>query len=239
MPKQNSSGSRGRRRSAREMRRLTECNEMRPCVQLALQQGARDADHWRKMRHAIIFELNRLGVVRDQIKQELLEWNERNFEVLPLREAQGELCRYADWFLKEERKLTCNALKDYCIDTSGSCPFKLRTEPKKLPYTAGDAKQYLISKYKHDGYRMGKILRVLIDLRNEKGKDRLFVTLRAIQTRLLDEENDPCDCMTISRITYRLEKAGFLSVIRGKPWAVGKGQANEYEYCQWTPPDDS
>ena len=47
-------------------------DRMRPCVKSAFDEGAQDKDHLNKMRHAIIFELNRLGIEKSEIKNEAL-----------------------------------------------------------------------------------------------------------------------------------------------------------------------
>jgi len=213
--------------------------QMRPCVKNAFMHGTEDKDHFSKMRHAIIFELHRLGTDKAEIKNALLEWNQRNFNFLAPAESQRQLCDYVDWFFKKEGRCSCHSLEEYCLYPKGGCKHK----PRKilgeitLPFSKIEARSYLEKKYPRDAHVMTILLNILFKIQLEKNAAQvLFVGLRTISARLLNDYRHRLDLISISRLLYKLQDAGFLSIQRGERGTNGTRRANAYTFLPWKPP---
>jgi hypothetical protein len=210
---------------------------MRPCVKDALDNGVEDEQSFSKMRHAIIFELKRIGFEKPAIKRELMEWNKKCRPRLSEGDAKRQLCGYVDWFYKKECKLSCKGLQDYCtrVDT---CVF-MRTQKNnsyELPFSVADARLFLEHNYAPEGHLMGLILQTMIRMKvKKKAQNILFVGLREIRDSLLDKENCNSNEMTISRYLYKLEKIGFFKITKGKRGSFSR-KSNAYEFNSWELP---
>jgi len=90
-------------------------DNLRDCVKEAFLNGCERGCQFRKMRHAIILELKRLRYDSSEIKDKLLEWNEKCEKPLGLGEQRSQLFKYVEWVDSQECRLGCRALKDYCI----------------------------------------------------------------------------------------------------------------------------
>gem|GEM_PF-1679770 len=214
-------------------------DQIRPCVKFALEKGARDRDHLKKMTFAIIYELNRLHVENPEIKMALLEWNDKNYRVLSAGDAQRQLCAYVDWFFKHECKLSCKALEDYCLLPDGGCLFKPASYNGEitLPFSLLEAISFLEKEYHPHGYLMGLLLRILFAIQKEKNaKNIIYVGLREIQARILSEYGHRLEPMQILRALNKLEEAGLIRITHGQPGTSGTRQANGYIFLPWTPP---
>jgi hypothetical protein len=212
---------------------------MRPCVARVFEKGARDRNEFEKMRHAIIYELRLLEVDVPQIKLELLDWNMRNTRKLSTGDAQRQLCDYVDWFFKNDCKMSCRYLSDYCGLPEGTCMFSKPVNVGEivLPFDMIEAMNYLVKEYRPHGYAMGLLIRVLFKIQREKNAPKiLYVGVREIRARLNSDERLNLDEMSILRLLNRLEEAGILKITHGKSGTFGKRTANEYTFLPWTRP---
>ena len=100
--------------------------ELRDCVKQAFLEGSQRGAEFRKMRHAIIIELKRAGCDSSDIKDKLVEWDQRCERPLNLGEQRNQLFKYVDWVDSQECRLSCKALKDYCLGNE-NCQFHKRT----------------------------------------------------------------------------------------------------------------
>ena len=213
--------------------------KMRPCVNAAFEQGAQDKDHLSKMRHALVFELNRLGFEKPKIKMALLEWNKKSFKVLSPGDANRQLCDYVDWFFKKECKLSCNALKDYCVLPNGGCAFTLHAfdEEITLPFSILEAALFLDKNYQRDSYLMRALINILFKIQKDNNaKTIIYAGIRSIRDRVLEKTRKNLDLMCILRDINKLEEAGFIRITRGKSGTFGTRHANGYSFLPWKPP---
>ena len=152
-------------------------------------------------------------------------------------DAKRQLCGYVDWFLsRQECNLSCKSLREY-TDQCDTCEWQPIRKKTFLPYTIGQAQDFLekaFSKYAQ-GYTMGRVLAVLLALRDEKGFDKLCVGLRSIRSRLIDGYSINLDPKDLSRALYRLETVGFLRIIKGQAGEFAFRRSNEYTFLRWTP----
>jgi DNA-binding transcriptional regulator YhcF (GntR family) len=215
-------------------------DRMRPCVKAAFEKGAQNKSHLTKMTHAIIFELKRLGIEKAEIKRALLEWNQKNFQILTEGDARRRLCDYADWlFSQKDCKLGCKALGDYCIYPNSFCWFRPQIEEGEaaLPFSLSDAMDFLEKEYQPHGYLMGLLLKSLSKIQVEKNaKSIIYVGVRTIQARLLEEDHHDIDLMGIVRALNKLEEAGFIRITHGQSGTFGMRPANGYSFQPWAPP---
>lgn len=207
-------------------------------MKAAFEEGAQDKDHLSKFRHAIIFELNRLGIEKSEIKIKLLEWNKKSYQVLSTGDARRKLCDYVDWFFKHECKLSCKGLEDYCVFQNGGCCFKRRPyqENIELPFSISEANNFLMTECKPHGYLMDCLIKILFEIQQEKGvRDIVFVGLRTLKARLSDEYRRNLDPKDILRTLSRLEENGFIRITHGKRGTFSN-RANGYAFLPWTRP---
>jgi hypothetical protein len=216
--------------------------KMRPCVAAAFKDGAQDKDHLKKMTYAIIFELNRLGIGKVEIKMALLDWNKKSIIALSPGDANRQLCDFVDWFFKKECKLGCKALKDYCLFPNGGCAFQLQAYVGdiNLPFSLSEAMIFLEKEYRPHGYLMGLLLKSLSKIQQEKNaKNIIYVGLRTLKAQLVEDDRHILDLMTISRSLNLLEDAGFFKISRGQPGTFGTRHANGYTFLPWRPPPET
>ena len=109
--------------------------EIRDCVQKALREGCGSKHEVKKMRHAIVLELRRIGWDWSKISDELLKWNQRNSKPFSVSEERIQLIGYVDWVKNKDCKLGCKALEDYCIGKD-KCLYWGRTTKAKEQETA-------------------------------------------------------------------------------------------------------
>jgi hypothetical protein len=214
-------------------------DQMRPCVKSAFDEGAQDKDHLNKMRHAIIFELNRLGIEKSEIKMKLLEWNKKSYQVLSPGDATRQLCDYVNWFFKHECKLSCKGLEDYCLYSTGGCAFRPSQYGGEiaLPFSLIDAMIFLEKEYRPHGYLMGLLLKSLFKIQKEKNaKNIIYVGIRTLQARLLEDNRHNLDPMSLLRALNKLEAAGLIRIMHGQSGTFGTRHANGYTFLPWKPP---
>lgn len=212
---------------------------MRECVRDAFEKGVTDEETFRKMRHAIICEMKLLGINKAKIKMALIEWNKKNKPKLSPNETKRQLNDYVDWSFKKDTKISCKALKDYCIDKGRFCEYRKKTkrESQQIPFDFLEAVTFLENRYGAEGFELVKILRTIIKIKKFKdAKWVLFVGLREIQAQLMDTERWNVDLMTISRRLYKLETIGFIKITRGEKGSFGNKKANAYEFISWSVP---
>ncbi len=210
---------------------------MRPCVRLAFEKGAQDKDHFRKMRHAIIYELNRLKVEKCEIKQALMEWNHKNYRKFTEGEAKRQLCDYVEWFFKNECNLSCKALNDYCLHPDAGCSFKrvAYQENIELPFSIIEAESFLLRECEPHGYLMSCLLKILSKIQKENARKIIYIGLRTLQARLLDEYRARLDPKDILRALNKLEAEGLLRITHGERGTFSK-HANGYTFLPWVLP---
>lgn len=211
---------------------------IRPCVAYVLCNGAKDYEHFKKMRHAIVCELKRLNMERGKIKMTLLEWNDLNYNKLTPSEAQRQLCDYVDWVFKREVKIGCKALGEYCRFGGAGCSFKRKSfqDGESISFSMTDALVFLERECKPKGYTMGMVLQTLIAIKREKNVGTVFAGVRHIQEMINNTTRHCLDLMTILRALNELERTGFIAIKRGKSGTFGNRHANEYTILQWKPP---
>lgn len=211
-------------------------DKMRPCVKAALEDGAQNKDHLKKMTFAIIFELNRLNIEKSEIKMVLMEWNQKNYRKLTEGEAKRQLCDFVEWFFKHECKMSCNALNDYCLFPNGGCRFKPipYQENIELPFSMLDAESFLMSERMPHGYLMACLLKILFKIQREKNaRAIIYIGLRTLRARVLDEFRHDLDPKDILRALNKLEEEGFIRITHGERGTFSK-RANGYTFQPWT-----
>jgi hypothetical protein len=212
---------------------------MRPCVKAAFENGAQDKDHLKKMTYAIIFELNRLGIEKPEIKMALLHWNQKSYRILSDGDAKRQLCDFVDWFFKRECKLGCKALEDYCIFHNNWCAFRPQSYcgEMTLPFSLSEAMIFLEKEYRPHGYLMGLLLKSLSKIQIEKNaKNIIYVGIRTLQARLLEDDRRNLDPMSLLRALNKLEAAGLIRIMHGQSGTFGTRHANGYTFLPWKPP---
>jgi hypothetical protein len=211
--------------------------KMRACTKWAFEHGVEGGQkdpEWIKFRHAIIFECKRIGIDRAETKQMILEWNVRNMHSLSPNDAKRQLCGYVDWLYKmDNAKLSCNALKDYCISNDVFCIFAKKEAIKPLSFTLADACSFL-EKTTKNGYILGKILKLMLSLREELKVEQLFVGSRRLCELFFDREGINLQSRIIVRHLWKLSDLGFLSIESGEAGTFGR-KANAYKLLEWKP----
>lgn len=214
---------------------------LRDCVKEALDKGSARGLEFRKMRHAIIAELKRLGYESSEIKDSLLEWNKRCEKPLSLSERKIQLLGYADWFFKKNCKTGCRALEDYCVGKD-KCQFYLRAtyqnrqKTQKLPFDIQELEKFLTGRFKAEGYVMMLVVRALEHFQHEKATgETILVGFRTMSSVIRDRLGHNILPMTVFRAMRFLEEEGVLKkVVVGKPGSFTH-QANGYRFLPWKP----
>lgn len=211
-------------------------SKMRPCVAGALINGSSDEDHFRKMRQAIIYELNRITIDRAEIKSVLMDWNQRNHKRFTEGDARRKLCDYVDWFFKHDCKMSCKALTEYCL--FGGCGFQETSYQGEieLPFSLQDADSYLMTECMPHGYLMACLIKILYAIQKEKNARKIiFVGLRTLQSRVLEEFHHNLDLMSILRALNMLEEKELIRMTHGKRGTF-TACANGYTFLPWVRP---
>ncbi|MFC1699981.1 hypothetical protein ACFL1I_08540 [Candidatus Omnitrophota bacterium] len=217
-------------------------DNLRDCVKEALNNGSQRGHEFRKMRHAIILELKRLGYNSSEIKDKLLEWNEKCEKPLNISEQRIQLLKYVEWVEGKECKLGCNALEDYCLGKD-RCQFhkrisyQKRQETQELPFNIEELDKFLEERYKADGLIMMLIVKALrlIQLENATG-EAIYAGFRKISSVIRDRLGHFLAPMDIFRKMRFLVEEGVLEQIaKGKPGNFS-WQANGYRFLGWKHP---
>ena len=165
-----------------------EIEGLRQCVSLALKNGTHGNAAFKKMRHAIIFELNRIGIEKEKIKDMLLDWNKRNEKPLSLGDARRQLHDYTDWFLGTNCKLSCKALEDYCTGKT-TCKFYIQKTDNfqkeyqdNAPFNHAELQKYLEEKYPGEAYELLTIIQALRRFQSDKQVTTIYIGFRGIAT---------------------------------------------------------
>lgn len=212
---------------------------LRDCVKKAFYEGSERGGEFRKMRHAIILELKRLGYDSAEIKDKLLEWNQRCERPLSLNEQKTQLFGYVDWVDKRDCKIGCNALEDYCIGRK-KCKFffmtnyKNRLETENLPFDLDELYKFLEERFKADGYVMKLIIKALRYFQQEKATGQvIFIGYKTISSIIRDNYGHNIDQMSIFRKVQLLKEEGIIEqLVKGKSGNYTK-QANGYIFHPW------
>jgi len=216
--------------------------KMRDCVKNAFNNGSQRGHEFRKMRHAIIVELFRLGLNPSEIKDALQAWNKRCEKFLSPGEQKRQLFDYVDWCEKHECRLGCKGLEDYCIGED-NCSFHKqkvlihRGQVEKLPFDINKARDFLIKRYGGDGYAMTHILHCLRYAQTEKETGEvILIGYRRIASLLRDRFGIDVDPMTVYRRVQDLISEGMLEiVVKGQSGTFGR-PANGYRFRRWEHP---
>ncbi len=215
---------------------------MRDCVKDKFNNGCERGLEFLKMRHAIILELRRLGYEYSEIKDKLLEWNEKCEKPYSQSEQKIKLLGYVDWVAKCDCKIGCKALKDYCLGEK-RCQFYLKTTyhnrelNKELPFDMQELDKFLSERYKAEGYIMMLIIKVLRRYQYEKATGEIMlIGLRKIASIIRDKYNYSFEAMDILRKIKLLIEEGILEqVAKGKKGNFSN-LANGYKFLPWKHP---
>jgi hypothetical protein len=227
--------------------RKKDLNNLRDCVKKSLENGSERGYEFKKMRFAIIAELKRLGFTSSEIKDKLMEWNQVCEKPLPPGEQKRQLLDYVDWTDKlSECKIGCKGLEDYCIGQDKCLFHKNKTylnrkEVEILPLDLAEAKRFLETRYKADGYLLSLILAVLRRYQIEKATGEvMFIGYRAIASLIRDQYGHLIEPMTIVRGVQDLVSEGMLEIVsKGERGSFGGKPANGYRFLRWTNPTHS
>lgn len=225
------------------MKKLIE--NIRDCVKIAFKKGSQRGYEFRKMRHAIIVELKRLGFTSSEVKDKLLEWNQHCEKALPPNEQKRQLLDYVDWVDKHQCYLGCKGLEDFCIGQDKCSFYKKksyinRKQVKHPPFDFDEAKRFLEQRYRGDGYVIFLILNCLRRVQVEKTTgETIFIGYRAIANLIRDHYGHTIDPMTVFRRVQDLISEGMLEiVVRGEKGSFGR-PANGYRFLRWEAPKDN
>lgn len=218
---------------------------LRDCVKQALSNGCSRGHEFIKMRQAIIVELGRVGYNSAEIKDKLMEWNDRCERPLSAGEARRQLLKYVDWVDKHECKMGCGALEDYCLG-KGECQFYLkishqnREKAKELPFNMSVLEQFLAERFKADWVSMVLVIKAIRHDQVEKAKgDVVCIGVRALRQIIRDKLGHTITEMDIHRKMKLLADEGILKIVsRGKPGSFS-WQANCYKFLPWGTPSDT
>lgn len=213
---------------------------LRPCVEKSYRNGAQTVAERDKMRHALIFELRRLGYSFEEIEDMLTEWNAR---CLKPYKTDDDISGYIGWFetVEGNAQLGCNALEDYCIGKN-DCWFHRKDEDAKrrqtnsLPFDIEGLDRYLTGQYKSRAYMCILVVKVLRQFQQEKNPGpTICVGFREIASRI-KKYGHTVEPMMIVRCMKVLEDEGVLSKIAsGRPGRFTH-RANSYMFNQWIAP---
>lgn len=217
-------------------------DNLRDCVKEALNNGCERGLEFRKMRHAIIIELLRLGYDYSEIKDHLLSWNERCEKPLGLSDQKGQLLGYVDWVAEHQCKTGCNALQDYCLGKE-KCQFYLKTTQhkreiiEKLPFSLQELDSFLNERYKADGYTMMLVIKALRWYQYEQTTGEvILIGLRKIASVIRDKYNHSFVAMDIFRMIKLLIEEGILEQVTKGKRGNFSNLANGYRFLPWKHP---
>ncbi len=217
-------------------------DNLRDCVKQAFLNGCERGHEFRKMRHAIIVELKRLGYDSSEIKDKLLEWNERCEKPLGISEQKNQLLRYVDWADKRECKIGCKGLEDYCLGKE-ICQFHERNTRSKmqkmqdLPFDMAVLDKFLSDRFKKDGYVMMLTIKAIRHFQVEKiTGETIYVGYRKISSIIRDKFGHTLSPMEILRKMKLLADEGIIEQISKGKSGNFSWQANGYRFKQWEAP---
>jgi hypothetical protein len=217
--------------------------EMKDCVLLALEKGCSRGHEFHKMRHAIIAELKRLRFDTSEIKDVLVEWNERCERPLSIPDQRRQLFGYVDWFEKKDCKnCGCKSLEDYCVGKE-NCEFHKRTtylkrqEIKVLPFDLAELGRYLEERFKADGYSMMLVVKALRVYQVDKiTGEVMFIGIRRICSIIRDKLGHNLHRTDIHRKVCRLIEEGVLEkTVQGRSGEFRR-KSNGYRFLPWKRP---
>ncbi|MCB9772244.1 MAG: hypothetical protein H6754_06800 [Candidatus Omnitrophica bacterium] len=219
-----------------------ELDRMMDCVKEAFLNGSQRGDEFHKMRHAIVVELKRLGYEKAEIKQKLIEWNERCERPLGLSEQKIQLCGYVDWVFQHDCKVGCRAMFDYCLgkERCRYCIHQNRTKYQRvqqLPFNYQELRAFLEERYKAQGYGINMVLDTLLWFQKEQAKGELiYISYRKICSLILERYNSRPDPKDVYRKIQILILEGVIEkVVVGKKGMFSK-LSNGYRFLPWTSP---
>ena len=219
-------------------------DNLRDCVRKAFQEGSERGYEFKKMRHAIIAEFKRLGYSFPEIKDKLLEWNERCEKVLPPNEQKRQLLDYTDWAELHDCKTGCRALEDYCVGQD-KCIFhiqRLHSSQNAVstpPFDLNEAKRYLEKRFKADGHILACILNAIIRHQIENGTGQIiYIGFRGIVRLIRDHDGHMVDQMTVLRRMQDLISEGIIEVVSKGEAGTFNRKANGYRFLNWQSPEN-
>ncbi|MGA2774934.1 MAG: hypothetical protein ABSE81_02595 [Candidatus Omnitrophota bacterium] len=219
-------------------------NNLRDCVKICFEQGAKRGNEFRKMSFAIIVELKRIGFSSSEVKDKLLEWNQRCEKPLAYNEQKRQLLDFVEWTDKHECNIGCKALESYCIEPEEKCTFRILKEcsykqsTQENPFDFEEARHFLEARYKGpDGYVMYWILKNIRRFQLEKQTGEIiYIGYRKIAAMIRDNDGQRIEPMTIVRRIEDLISEGMLQkVVKGKRGTFS-GKANGYRFLCWKTP---
>lgn len=216
---------------------------MRGCVKKAFEEGSDRGYEFRRMRHAIIVELRRLGFESSEIKDKLLEWNKRCEKVLNQKEARRQLLQYVDWAFKQRKCVTgCKALQEYCIGKDKCTFYKINSFRKKLltetlPFDMQKLEKYLQERFRADSRSMMMVVRALrlYQIQKETG-ETMLIGYRKICSLVQDNYRCTPYPMDIYRKMQMLIDEGVIEQTEKGKNGTFTGKANGYRFLPWQPP---
>jgi hypothetical protein len=223
---------------------------IRDCVKKYLENGIHSQNGFydlifKKMRFAIIYELNRVGNNSADIKNALLEWNQKNEKPLHLGEARRQLCGFADWFLKHECKLSCErGLADFCVGIN-NCKYKktanriFRNSFSDIPFNIQSIEEYLKASAPKDVFILMAIINILKQIQSDRKINEIFIGFRSLASLIQEKYNIHIDAMQICRKIRLLIEYKILTITqKGKAGNYNR-QANGYTLLPWPGQDVS
>lgn len=216
---------------------------LRDCVKQAFFNGCEGGDEFRKMRHGIVSELKRTGHTSSDVKDALLDWNERCERPLGVSDQKRQLLAYVDWFNKKGWKIGCKGLKDYCLG-EGNCEFYKRVtyqkkqETKDLPFNIQELDKFINERFNGtDAYVMLLTVRALRYVQVEKATGEVIIIgVRGLTSIIRDRNNQMMHHQDIfKRLQLLIDEGVIEKVVKGKPGNFSR-QANGYKFRAWRPP---
>ena len=214
-------------------------DNMRDCVKQAFKNGCGRGRELHKMRHAIIAELNRLGCTPSEIKDKLLEWNERCQKPFNESEKRQQLLGYVDWFFKKNAKTGCKALEDYCIGKE-KCKFYIKQHNRQAPvlsFKLDELEKFLQNRFKGIAYTLMLVVKALRRFQIEKAKKEiLYVGFRKISSIIRDSYGHTVTHTDAQRKMKILIDEGIIQQVETGKKGGSSWQANGYRFLPWRCP---
>lgn len=230
------------RRRCNDMKGKKSLNNLRDCVKEAFYKGSSRGYEFRTMRLSIIRELQRLGFNISQIKDKLIEWNERCERPLNISEQRNQLLKYVDWAEENKGKVGCNYLEDFCVGKE-KCEFYKRItyhnreNTQELPFNIEELEKFLIERFRADAYIMILTVKALrrFQIENATG-EIIYIGYRRISSIIRDQFGHSLLPMDIFRkMKVLIEEKVIEQVATGKSGDFS-WQANGYRFLSWKPP---
>lgn len=215
---------------------------MMDCIRKAFLEGCQRGNEFQAMRYAITVEFKRLGFEASEIKDKLLEWNNRCEKVLGFSEQRTQLLNYVDWVFKlEEPKIGCRKMEScgFCLGKDTCNYYKSKYQrnrrlTKDFPFDWMMVKKFLEERFTTDAYALILVLDILMwyQQKNATG-EIIIVSLRKIGSLIRDRSQHTFLPMEIKRMLQVLIDEGIIDiVIKGKSGQF-KQQANGYKLLPW------